>query len=178
MSEGVDVAFKLGVLENSNLRMRAASRIASAWCVPRRNILKGDGTPQSPEALGRQASYAFCSAFPVPRNYCCCKPRGLAQIEVSRAFYGSDDGDVLTQWALGGRGIINKPLFEVKEYIRRRRLTPILQHTPPAPIQLAAIYPHKRLQDPKVPPYHRFHDRALPAAGSARRLPESPPEPL
>ncbi|RAK34191.1 LysR substrate binding domain-containing protein [Falsochrobactrum ovis] len=34
--------------------------------------------------------------------------------------------------------------------MREGRLVPILESTPPAPIQLAAIYPHKRLQDPKV----------------------------
>jgi len=64
--------------------------------------------------------------------------------------YDSDDGDVLTQWALEDRGIINKPLFEVKAYLREGRLVEILKESPPAPVQLAAIYPHKRFQDPKV----------------------------
>ncbi|MNL56837.1 HTH-type transcriptional regulator DmlR [compost metagenome] len=64
--------------------------------------------------------------------------------------YDSDDGDVLTQWALDGRGIINKPLFEVKSHINSGELVPILASTPPLGVQLAAIYPHKRFQDPKV----------------------------
>lgn len=57
---------------------------------------------------------------------------------------------MLTQWALDGRGIINKPLFEVKQYIDEGTLVPILRETPPLGAQLAAIYPHKRFQDPKV----------------------------
>lgn len=57
---------------------------------------------------------------------------------------------MLTQWALDGRGIINKPLFEVKSYINTGELVPILASTPPLGVQLAAIYPHKRFQDPKV----------------------------
>ncbi len=64
--------------------------------------------------------------------------------------YDSDDGDVLTQWALEGRGIINKPLFEVKAHLSEGRLVEILRDAPPASAQLAAIYPHKRFQDPKV----------------------------
>ncbi len=57
---------------------------------------------------------------------------------------------MLTQWALDGRGIINKPLFEVKSHINSGALVPILADTPPLSVQLAAIYPHKRFQDPKV----------------------------
>ena len=49
-----------------------------------------------------------------------------------------------------GRGIINKPRFEVEPFIRDRRLKVILAATPPTPVQLAAVYPHKKLQDPKV----------------------------
>ena len=38
----------------------------------------------------------------------------------------ADDGDVLTQWALEGRGIINKPLFDVKAHLSEGRLVEIL----------------------------------------------------
>ena len=31
-----------------------------------------------------------------------------------------------------------------------QRLKVILRATPPIPVQLAAVYPHKKLQDPKV----------------------------
>ena len=64
--------------------------------------------------------------------------------------FDSDDGDVLTGWALAGRGIVNKPRFEVEPYIRDGRLKVILASTPPTPVQFAAVYPHKKFQDPKV----------------------------
>jgi len=76
-------------------------------------------------------------------------PSGPAKFEVHGP-YDSDDGDVLTGWALAGRGIINKPRFEVEPFLRDRRLKVILADTPPIPVQLAAVYPHKKLQDPKV----------------------------
>ena len=76
-------------------------------------------------------------------------PAGLHKFEVHGPF-DSDDGDVLTGWALSARGIINKPRFEVEPYIRDRRLKVILPANPPTPVQFAAVYPHKKLQDPKV----------------------------
>ena len=38
----------------------------------------------------------------------------------------------------------------MKAYLKEGRLVEILKESPPAPVQLAAIYPHKRFQDPKV----------------------------
>jgi DNA-binding transcriptional LysR family regulator len=76
-------------------------------------------------------------------------PKGPAKFEVHGPF-DSDDGDVLTGWALSGRGIINKPRFEVEPYLRSGEFRVVLPQNPPTPIQLAAIYPHKKLQDPKV----------------------------
>ena len=45
---------------------------------------------------------------------------------------------------------MNKPRFEIEPFIRDGRLKVILTDNPPTPVQLAAVYPHKKLQDPKV----------------------------
>jgi DNA-binding transcriptional LysR family regulator len=63
--------------------------------------------------------------------------------------YESDDGDVLTDWALSGHGIVMKPLFEVSEHISAGRLVPVGTQTPPEPIQMACLYTHRKRQDPK-----------------------------
>ena len=64
--------------------------------------------------------------------------------------YASDDGDVLTAWALDGRGIINKPVFEVADHLASGALMPVCSACPPVDVQLACLFPHKRYQDPKV----------------------------
>ena len=43
-----------------------------------------------------------------------------------------------------------RPRFEIEPFIREGRLKVIMTQTPPVPVQLAAVYPHKKLQDPKV----------------------------
>ena len=75
-------------------------------------------------------------------------PDGPQRFEVTGTLE-SDDGDVLTAWALAGRGIILKPAFEIAEHLASGALVPVVEETPPQDIQLACLYPHKRLQDPK-----------------------------
>ncbi|MEK1851046.1 MAG: LysR family transcriptional regulator [Phyllobacterium sp.] len=150
MSEGVDVAFKLGILEDSNLRMRGIMNCERVICASP-NYLERRGTPATPDELISAHHDCLLLRYPGSKEYFWTlqMPEGTRKLEVSGP-YDSDDGDVLTQWAIEGRGIINKPLFEVKSYLNEGTLQAILTDTPPASIQLAAIYPHKRFQDPKV----------------------------
>ena len=64
--------------------------------------------------------------------------------------FESDDGDVLTEWALAGHGIINKPVFEVASHIADGTLVEVAAETPPTPVFLGCLYPHKKHQDPKI----------------------------
>jgi DNA-binding transcriptional LysR family regulator len=150
LSEGVDVAFKLGVLEDSNLRMRGILNCQRVVCAAPAYLEKR-GTPATPEALIDDKHDCLLLRYPGSKEYYwnLQTPDGIRKFEIGGP-YDSDDGDVLTQWALEGRGIINKPLFEVKSYLNDGTLVEILKDTPPASVQLAAIYPHKRFQDPKV----------------------------
>jgi DNA-binding transcriptional LysR family regulator len=150
MREGIDVAFHLGILEDSSLRMRGIMEcervlVASPAYLGRR------GEPKTPESLVSDRHDCLILRYPGAREFqwFLAMPDGPRKYEV-RGPYDSDDGDVLTGWALAGHGIINKPRFEVEPYIRDNRLKVILPETPPVPIQLAAVFPHRKFQDPKV----------------------------
>ncbi len=62
----------------------------------------------------------------------------------------SDDGDVLTGWAMGDCGIVNKTRFEVGDALKSGQLVEVLKDTPPTSIPFSCVFPHKRLQDPKT----------------------------
>ncbi|MBU0581599.1 MAG: LysR family transcriptional regulator [Alphaproteobacteria bacterium] len=150
MKEGIDVAFRLGRLEDSSLRMRGimdCERVLAA--AP--GYLAARGEPKTPQDLIGDSHDCLMLRYPGMREHFWVfnMPTGQQKFEV-RGPYDSDDGDVLTGWALAGRGIINKPRFEIEPFIRDQRLKVILADTPPTPVQLAAVYPHKKLQDPKV----------------------------
>ncbi|MEW9834098.1 LysR family transcriptional regulator [Mesorhizobium marinum] len=150
MKEGIDVAFRLGVLEDSSLRMRGIMNCERVL-VAAPAYLEARGEPTGPDQLVGGGHDCLMLRYPGMREHFWTlkTPSGPAKFEV-RGPFDSDDGDVLTGWALSGRGIINKPRFEVEPFIRDRRLKVILPDTPPIPVQLAAVYPHKKLQDPKV----------------------------
>jgi DNA-binding transcriptional LysR family regulator len=150
MKEGIDVAFRLGLLEDSSLRMRGIMDCERVL-VAAPDYLEARGEPTDPNELIAKKHDCLMLRYPGMREHFWTlkTPSGPTKFEV-RGPFDSDDGDVLTGWALAGRGIINKPRFEVEPFIRDRRLKVIMPNTPPTPVQLAAVYPHKKLQDPKV----------------------------
>jgi len=150
MREGIDVAFKLGLLESSSLRMRGimdCERVLAAAPA----YLARRGEPERPEQLVEDGHDCLMLRFPGTREYFWTlrTAEGPKKFEV-RGPFDTDDGDVITGWALEGHGIINKPRFEIEPFLRDGRLKVILPDTPPVPVKLAAIYPHRKLQDPKV----------------------------
>jgi DNA-binding transcriptional LysR family regulator len=150
MKEGIDVAFRLGIIEDSSLRMRGIMECERVL-VAAPKYLEARGEPAEPQELIGRKHDCLMLRYAGAREYVWTlqTPGGQQKFEVHGP-YDTDDGDVLTGWALSGRGIINKPRFEVEPFIRDRRLKVILPQTPPTPVQFAAVYPHKKLQDPKV----------------------------
>lgn len=150
LKEGIDVAFRLGLIEDSSLRMRGLMECERVL-VAAPKYLERRGEPLNASELVGKKHDCLMLRYPGSREYVWTlqTPAGPQKFEVHGPF-DSDDGDVLTGWALAGRGVINKPRFEVEPFIRDQRLKIILRDTPPIPVQFAAVYPHKKLQDPKV----------------------------
>ena len=149
-AEGVDIAFKLGFIEDSNLRMRGIMECERVLCAAP-EYLEKRGCPTAIESLNDDNHSCLLLRYPGSREYIWTLQTagGAKKVEISGP-YESDDGDVLTEWALSGRGIINKPLLEVARHLAAGQLVTLLEETPPAPATLACLYPHKRFQDPKV----------------------------
>ncbi len=78
--------------------------------------------------------------------------------------FDADDGDVLTGWALDGRGIVLKPLWEVAGHLASGALVPVLPDHPPEPVTLAVLYPHRALVPAKV---RAFADHMVPRIRAA-----------
>lgn len=148
--ESIDVAFKLGLIEDSNLRMRGVADCQRVLCAAP-DYLEKFGTPDTIDELIDKQHHCLLLRFPGSKEYywTLTTPDGSRKLEV-RGPYDSDDGDVLTAWALSGRGIVNKPVFEVADHLASGDLVAILTDNPPLPAKFACLYPHKRFQDAKV----------------------------
>ena len=90
-------------------------------------------------------------------------PDGPIRLSVQGRF-DSDDGDVLTGWAVAGAGIANRPRYEVADHLAAGRLVEVLPGTPPIASQFGYLMPHRQLQDPKVRLFVDFASRRLKGA--------------
>lgn len=149
-AEGLDVAFFLGVPEDSTLRIKKIAECPRVLCAAP-SYLAQRGTPTSPQELTNgthdclNLRYPGAPEFQWPLQ----TEEGIQRFAVKGPFE-SDDGDVLTNWALDGYGITLKPAFEIAEHLRSGALVPVLPDTPPISIQMALLYTHRRHQDPKT----------------------------
>ncbi len=150
LHEGLDVSFFVGELLDSNLKQRKimdCERVLAASPA----YLEARGTPNTPLDLVEDQHNCLMLRYPrSPEYFWMVEGQdGPIKLEVSGQ-YDSDDGDVLTEWALDGRGIVNKPRFDIANHLASGALVPILAETPPQPSSFACLYPHRKLLDPKI----------------------------
>ena len=148
--EGLDVAFVLGALEDSSLRVRSIAECPRVLAAAP-SYVERRGMPADGGALVDGGHDCLMLRYPGATEFrwVLQTPEGPQKFAVQGPFE-SDDGDVLTEWALAGRGVVNKPVFEIAEHLRSGALVAVAEATPPVPVQLACLYPHKRHQDPKI----------------------------
>lgn len=149
-AEGLDVAFFLGLPQDSTLRIRKFADCPRVLCAAP-SYLETRGIPATPEELTNGKHDCLNLRYPgAPEfQWTLQMPDNTRKFAV-RGPFESDDGDVLTNWALDGYGIILKPEFEVSEHLASGALVPVLRDTPPVPVHLACLYTHRRHQDPKT----------------------------
>lgn len=149
-AEGLDVAFHLGILDDSTLKIRLIADCPRLLCAAPAYIAQR-GMPADGAALLADRHDCLNLRFPGAKEFqwTLKTSEGPKRFEISGPFE-SDDGDVLTGWALDGRGIVMKPVFEVADHLRSGALVPVAKATPPVPTQLSCLSQHRRLKDPKV----------------------------
>ncbi len=155
-TEGLDLAFFLGQPEDSNLRIRKIADVHRAFCASP-DYVAARGHPEDGNALVADNHECLNLRFPgAPEfQWRIVTDEGPKRLRVSGR-YESDDGDVLTDWALSGQGVALKPIFEVAEHLRDGRLISVATKTPPEPIQMACLFTHRRRQDPKARLFMEF----------------------
>ncbi|KUF10932.1 LysR family transcriptional regulator [Pseudoponticoccus marisrubri] len=155
-TEGLDLAFFLGQPEDSNLRIRKIADVPRILCASPDYVARR-GMPADGDALVAQNHECLSLRFPGATEFRwrLVTPEGPRRFAVKGRFE-SDDGDVLTDWALAGQGIVMKPVFEVSEHLASGALVPVATATPPEQIQMACLFTHRRRQDPKTRLFMEF----------------------
>lgn len=148
IADGIDLAFFLGEPQDSALKWRRIAECRRVL-VATRAYLEAHGTPAIPDDLVGHN----CLLLRYPRSpeyyWVLETPEGPQKLLVNGKF-DADDGDVLSAWAQEGRGIVNRPRYEVAAQLASGELVEVLPQFPPIPSQFGVLTPHRRLQDPKV----------------------------
>ncbi len=155
-TEGLDVAFHLGQPADSNLRIKKIADVARVLVAAPAYIAER-GFPQDGQTLVQDNHQCLNLRFPGAAEFQwnLQTETGPQRFRVSGRLE-SDDGDVLTDWAVAGQGVAMKPLFEVAEHIASGSLVVVGKSTPPVPVQMACLYTHRRHQDPKTRLFMEF----------------------
>ncbi|WP_299841382.1 LysR family transcriptional regulator [uncultured Paracoccus sp.] len=159
VEDGIDLAFFLGEPQDSALKWRKVAD-CPRLLVASPDYVERSGLPKGPDDLKNHN----CLLLRYPRSpeyfWTLQTDEGPRKMMVSGRF-DTDDGDVLTTWALAGEGIANRPGYEVTDHIAKGRLVEILPDARPLPAQFGCLTPHRRLQDPKVRMFADYAAREL-----------------
>lgn len=146
LSEGYDLALRIGVLEDSTLIARRIALIDRVYCASPAYLAER-GTPLKPEDLhaheclpyghGRQVQWRFEGQG---------KPLTLNVSGRMRV----NNGELLRDAAIAGIGITYLPTFIVGAALEDGRLVRVLDEFRSAPLALSAVYPQHRQRSPAV----------------------------
>ena len=148
--EGLDAAFVLGKQTDSEMRMRPIHEFERVLCASP-DYVEQHGFPANGKDLLNDGHKCLMLRFPGAVEFFWDLQIGgqIRRFEFD-APLETDDGDVLTNWALAGSGVINKTRYEVEPYLKSGELIELAKETPPTTQPFSCVYPHKRLQDMKV----------------------------
>ncbi|MGR3563626.1 MAG: LysR family transcriptional regulator [Heliomarina sp.] len=149
-TEGLDLAFFLGEPADSTLRIRKIADCRRVLCASPEYIDRR-GHPATGQDLISDRHECLNLRFPGATEFQwkLLTPDGPQKFAITGRCE-CDDGDVLTDWALNGRGVVMKPVFEIAEHLLSGALVVVAGDTPPTPVQMACLYTHRRHQDPKT----------------------------
>ncbi len=150
MADGLDIAFFVGEPSDSTMKLRKIADCDRVLCASPEYLARV-GAPETPDDLLDAKHNCLLLRYPRSPEYFWTvqTDMGPRKLEVGGK-YDADDGDVLMDWALDGKGIVNKPRFDVRQHLEAGRLVELLPNTPPKPTIFGCLYPHKKLQDPKI----------------------------
>ncbi|MGI9353165.1 MAG: LysR substrate-binding domain-containing protein, partial [Rhizobiaceae bacterium] len=110
-NEGLDAAFVLGQLIDSELRVLPVYEFERTLCASP-NYINQHGLPQTGQDLLNHNHRCLMLRYPgLTEFYWSLVVDGQVKKFEFESPLESDDGDVLTEWALSGCGIINKPVY-------------------------------------------------------------------
>ena len=147
LSEGFDLAIRIGRLQESSLVARRLAPVRLMVCASPAYLEK-HGTPTSPTDLSEHncLNYSYHSE----RGHWTLERNGKTQTVEVNGTICANNGDALRLAALADAGVILQPTFIVGKDIRAGRLQVVLPSYRVADFAVYAVYPHRQYLSAKV----------------------------
>jgi DNA-binding transcriptional LysR family regulator len=147
VSEGFDLAVRVGQLQDSSLIARKLAEVNFATCASPDYLAKY-GEPKHPAELSAHQVLHYSNVQIGDQWFYYQSGKRITPRMKYRL--SANNGELLARAASHGLGICAGPLFYLQEYIDRGELTPILKDFPRDAAGMYAIYPPGRLVSRRV----------------------------
>lgn len=147
VAEGIDIAFRVGPLQESSLVARKLGPVAYVVCAAPAYLARA-GTPTAPDDLAGHACVRMIG-LPQRNRWRFAGPAGAVEATVSGRVV-ANDMLFARRLALDGLGVSYLPSFLVAEDVRAGRLVHLLKAWSPPPREMFAVYPSRNYLSPKV----------------------------
>ncbi|HEX5391996.1 MAG TPA: LysR family transcriptional regulator [Rhodocyclaceae bacterium] len=142
VNEGIDCAVRIGGLADSNLISVLLGEVKRA-VVASPAYLAERGRPQTPEDLAGHE----CLSLTQQAGWLFSDPgrKGETRLVKVSGRLQCNDGSVLHEWVLAGRGLAWRSLWEVGEDLRAGRLVAVLEDCAAPPQGIRAVFPQRQM---------------------------------
>jgi DNA-binding transcriptional LysR family regulator len=148
VKDGVDVAIRIGRLQDSSLIARKIAPCRQVLCASPAYLAKR-GVPEHPDDLLEHNCIVY-TLLSAPREWRFTSPEGETHVVPVNGSMHSNNGLVNRGAAMAGAGIVLLPTFYIGDELRAGTLKPILCKFNPQEIAMHAVYPERRNLSPKV----------------------------
>ena len=153
LDEAIDVAIRIGELEDSSMIARPLMPYRSVICAAP-DYLRQHGTPFQPSDLAAHRCLGF--AHPVAsKEWTLQGVQGAIRIPVTLSMT-ANNGEALRLAALSGLGIVMQPEILLRDDIQAGRLVPVLQDFLPRPKPMHVLTLPDRRPTPKIRSFTDF----------------------
>lgn len=141
VEQGVDLAFRIGQLDNSSFQARKIAPIKHVLCASP-EYLKVHGEPKTPDDLKHHKVLKYGGTDQSGLKF--LTKEGKEQLVYLEPHFIANNGDFLKSLAESNHGITFLPTFIVWQSLATKTLVPVLEKYQMQTMHAYAIYPHNR----------------------------------
>lgn len=143
VEESIDIAIRMSVMADSSFTLRKVAEVERILCAAPSYLSAAPPLDKPADLLNHSC---LLLRFPGSEQFRWTLVDREETLTLPVAGHlDADNGEALTRWALGGSGIVMKPVFEVAPYLADGSLVQVLPQAPPLSVTLGILYPSRKL---------------------------------